>query len=56
MRAAVDSAAYGSALHELRGVSTVLGVPPEPKAVEWLEFVVQSVLRREESTVAAGPS
>ena len=37
MGAAVGSAAYGSAPHELREVSAVLGVPSEPETEERLE-------------------
>jgi hypothetical protein len=46
--AAVDDATHRTALHEVQGVSAVLGVPPDPAIVEWLEFVVSGVLRREE--------
>ena len=53
MGAAVDDTAYGSALHELSGVSAVLGVPSELAVVERLELVVQGVLRRANEAVAA---
>ena len=53
MGAAVDDTAYGSALHELWGVSAVLGVPSELAVVERLELVVQGVLRRADEAVAA---
>jgi hypothetical protein len=44
----VDATTNRTSLHPLQGVSAVLGVPAEPEAVEWLELVVQSVLRRTE--------
>jgi hypothetical protein len=50
--AAVDAAAYGSALYELPGVSAVFGVPSEPQAVERLEFLVSGVLERCDACVA----
>ena len=52
MGAAVDSAAYGSPLHELRGVSAVLGVPSELAIVERLELMVPGVLRGGDACVA----
>ena len=56
MGAAEDDTTYGTALHELWGVSAVLGVPSELAVVERLELVVQGVLRRADEAVAAGAS